>query len=238
MEDSDETASYSGIPRRTKARPDDCDCYVCTTSGITIDKPCKCDPRPSCHLDCILCEAIQHWNSCSGCKCEPNKTYPCPDCGHLITLTPKPPSLNIHSILGEMAYGSVAGVASALLASLLAVVVPYILLIVLLMTTKTLPLTLCLATSVTPLLTVLFDGKRILFSTASQLARAIMLMILGAVVACSTASVILMLIQPRILMEDSRYILLVLNALANLVVGFTTLWNFSMLIALLRPRVI
>lgn len=61
-----------------------CDTPDCKSRGICI--PCDCKGRFLCD-DCTICEAYEHWKSCTGvgCQCDPEKIYVC-KCGKPLTL--------------------------------------------------------------------------------------------------------------------------------------------------------
>lgn len=90
-------------PRETDAN---CVYAHCNSYGGTIEKPCRCSPRPRYHVECIQAEARAHWATCTGCTCRRDRVYPCGDCQSSITLVHDTSKLNTCSGIVQTTFAS------------------------------------------------------------------------------------------------------------------------------------
>lgn len=236
-EHSEESTSPSRRGRSTGEHGAACDFVDCFSHGIVAEKPCKCIPRPTYHLDCFRREAVQHWNTCSGCRCRPEKIYPCPNCNHLITLVAGPLLTDPRTMIREFAYGSSSGshVALGLLFGVVALC-SWMLLVMALVPDR-IPPTIMAIFSLTPALASMFDASHLSFSTVTPATRLYVLLALGGTFAFAVAEFVILIVQPHTIWKDLKYVWLTLNIAINCVVAHKMFWNLSIINAMLSPRV-
>lgn len=238
MDHSDESTSPSRTVRRYRADPlGKCDFPDCLSHGMVSEKPCRCDPKPSYHLDCFRREAVQHWNSCTGCRCRPEKTYPCSSCGHLIAVMAGPRSMDPRAIVREFAYGSLSGSHAVLAVLAGLVVLTSIMTVIMAVTPGRIPVIIIASLSILPALAALFDASHLSFSTVSRLTQMNLALVMAVAGTFAFTDVILLIIQPHTILRHYKYVWVACNAVANCIVAYKMLWNYSVANALLTPRI-
>lgn len=136
----------------------------------------------------------------------------------------------------ELAYGSADTAFSTIILLIIIVLFSSMATIVVSVSESSPPDVLMALLSLAPLLVLLYNAKNLSFSTVSNLGRIFMLVIVALSTAVVIASLVLLLAGLHVITRHHNYLWLIITGIANGLVAFKMLWNFSIVTALLNPR--